>query len=81
MHDHRKPGCAPGARPTFGELRRLECPAGHVAGEWWRPSSTRPFTPLGDHAPAAVHVGDRCAVCGAQLADVRTLLDPDPEVR
>lgn len=75
----RKPtgNAMPDNHPPFGEVRSLECRAGHVAGTWWRPSSTEPFSPVVD-APAGVTAGAPCPTCGLELDAVYALIDGEP---
>jgi len=67
----------PDNHPPFGEVRRLECRDGHVAGTWWRPSSDQPFSPV-DEPAAGVDIGAPCPMCGLELDEAHALIDPRP---
>ena len=78
----RKPtgNAMPDYHSPFGEVRRLECRHGHVAGTWWRPSSDQPFSPL-DEAATGVDIAapcPLCPLCGLELDEVHALIDPRP---
>ena len=60
--------------PPFGQVRRLECRDGHVAGTWWRPSSDQPFSPV-DEPAAGVDIGAPCPRCGLELDETHALID------
>ena len=79
----RKPtgNAMPDNHPPFGEVRRIECRDGHVAGTWWRPSSGQPFEAVDEPAAGVdvgVDVGSSCPTCGRELGEVHALIDPAP---
>lgn len=65
----------PDDHPPFGEVRSLECRAGHVVSTWWRPSSDQPFAPVGTPPAAGVDAGAPCPTCGLELDEAHTLID------
>ena len=73
----RKPtgNAMPDNHPPFGELRRIGCPAGHVAATEWRAGGGQPFEAV-DEPAAGVDIGAPCPVCGLELGEVHALIDP-----